>query len=132
MLQYIWVYYVSIAIRNSGHIIHLCFANVLCCGFNSKFLLQVNNSKVTQNEMWCYRRMLGISSSSHSRNIDVPTENWYKRNDYDKQREETEKVVSCVPHINENDTRISWYSTENSRRQTKKWLETIQQDTESS
>ena len=52
--------------------------------------------KINAFEMWCYRRMLRISWTSHTTNIDV-LQNIGVKESYVKQPE-TQKVVLCGTH----------------------------------
>ena len=108
----------------------------------------VLDHKINALEMWCYRRMLRISWTSHTTHIDVLQKiGIFKGNNYVKQPEK-QKVVVCGPH-NEKHIETLWYSAENNRsktgRQTRKretktnmgrrsqrldWLETIRPDRE--
>ena len=53
--------------------------------------------KINAFETWCYRRMLRISWTSRTANIDVLPTIDCKGNNYVKQSE-TQKVVLCGPH----------------------------------
>ena len=79
----------------------MCYVfSVLSYGCETWTYSKAIDHKINAFEMWCYRRMLRISWTSHTTNIDVSTENWCKGNNYAKHTEK-QKVVLCGPHNEE-------------------------------